>query len=67
MNPLEPPDSIHLQAAQGWLDLGNPIEANEELEKIAPQNRAQGRTAPRLHQPLPGVRQAGSRWARVAA
>jgi hypothetical protein len=34
MNLLEPPDSTHLQAAQGWLDLGNHIEANEELEEI---------------------------------
>jgi hypothetical protein len=23
--PLEPPDSLHLQAAQGWLELGNHI------------------------------------------
>jgi len=28
MNPLEPPDSRHLDAAQGWLPLGDPIEAN---------------------------------------
>lgn len=40
MNPLEPPDSQHLDAAQGWLDLGNPIEANEELERIDARNRA---------------------------
>ena len=40
MNPLEPPDSQHLEAAQGWLDLGNHIEANEELEQISPLNRA---------------------------
>ena len=38
--PLEPPDSVHLLAAQGWLELGNHIEANEELEKITPQFRA---------------------------
>ena len=36
MNPLEPPDSFHLLAAHGWLELGCPLEANEELEKIAP-------------------------------
>jgi hypothetical protein len=41
MKPLEPPDSLHLQAAQGWLELGNHIEANEELERIAQQLRAQ--------------------------
>ena len=40
MTPLEPPDSFHLVAAQGWLELGNHIEANEELEKIAPELRA---------------------------
>ena len=38
--PLEPPDSHHLSAAIGWLELGNAIEANEELEKIAPELRA---------------------------
>lgn len=27
--PLEHPDDIHLQAAQGWLELGNHVEANE--------------------------------------
>ena len=36
MNPLEPPDSLHLEAAQGWLGLGNHTEAGAELEKISP-------------------------------
>ncbi len=36
---LEPPDSIHLNAAIGWLELGDHLEANEELEQIAPQMR----------------------------
>lgn len=40
VKPLEPPDSIHLKAAEGWLELGNHIEANEELEQIAPLLRA---------------------------
>ncbi len=40
MRPIERPDSLHLQAAQGWLELGSHIEANEELEKITPQLRA---------------------------
>jgi predicted Zn-dependent protease len=31
---------MHVQAAQGWLELGNHVEANEELEKITPQSRA---------------------------
>ena len=39
MKPLEPPDLHHLQAAQGWLELGNLLEANEELAKITPQLR----------------------------
>ncbi|HZM02360.1 MAG TPA: tetratricopeptide repeat protein [Candidatus Saccharimonadales bacterium] len=36
INPIEPPDNHHLSAAIGWLELGNPKEANEELKKIAP-------------------------------
>jgi hypothetical protein len=40
MKPLEPPDSHHLSAAIGWIELGNHLEANEELEKIAPALRA---------------------------
>jgi len=36
VKPLGHPDCFHLQAARGWLELGNPLEANEELEKIAP-------------------------------
>ena len=39
MQPLEPPDSQHLAAAEGWLDLGDHVEANEELEKITPRLR----------------------------
>jgi tetratricopeptide (TPR) repeat protein len=39
IKPLEPHDSIHLNAAIGWLELGNHLEANEELEEIAPQMR----------------------------
>ena len=34
---LQPPDSFHLSAAEGWLELGDGWSANEELEKIAPQ------------------------------
>ena len=36
--PLE--DKRHLEAAQGWFELGNHLEANEELENITPKNRA---------------------------
>ncbi len=34
ITPLQPPDSLHLQAAQGWLELGDHIAANEELDNI---------------------------------
>jgi len=37
---LSPPDSHHLQAAEGWIGLGNYADANEELEQITPENRA---------------------------
>lgn len=40
LKPLEPPDDFHLNAAEGWLELGNWLEANEELERITPTNRA---------------------------
>ncbi len=40
MKSLETSDLHHLQAAEGWLELGNHLEANEELEKITPQVRA---------------------------
>ena len=40
MKPLEPEDRRHVEAAQGWLELGNQVEANERLEKIAAANRA---------------------------
>jgi tetratricopeptide (TPR) repeat protein len=39
MKSLEPPDLHHLNAAEGWLGLGNALEAQRELEKIAPDMR----------------------------
>jgi predicted Zn-dependent protease len=36
---LQPPDGLHLQVAQGWLELGNLIEAQAELDKIALSQR----------------------------
>jgi hypothetical protein len=37
VNETPPPSArLHLLAAEGWLELGNPHEANKELEKIAP-------------------------------
>ncbi|MEI8287917.1 MAG: tetratricopeptide repeat protein [Verrucomicrobiota bacterium] len=38
-HPLPHPDCHHWQAAEGWLELGNPVEAAAELEKIAPHLR----------------------------
>lgn len=40
LKPLEPPDDHHLTAAEGWLELGDWLEANEELERIRPRVRA---------------------------
>jgi len=40
MPELDRSDKVHLDAAQGWLGLGDHIQANEELEKITPQLRA---------------------------
>jgi hypothetical protein len=39
MKPLELGDQRHLDAAQGWFELGNCIEATEEMEQIAPETR----------------------------
>jgi hypothetical protein len=33
-------DQRHLEAAQGWFELGKHLEANEELENITAENRA---------------------------
>ena len=38
MTPLEPPDNHHLLAVVGWLELGNPTEANEELARLSPKS-----------------------------
>jgi len=39
MPPVAPPDSFHLRAAEGWLELGNLVEAQVELDSIAPELR----------------------------
>jgi predicted Zn-dependent protease len=39
MNVLPLPDRNYLEAAQGWLELGNPTEAEAELDRISPQWR----------------------------
>src|SRR2546426_672148 len=35
---LEPPDSHHLRGAVGWLELGNPVEAGEEIARVSAAN-----------------------------
>jgi predicted Zn-dependent protease len=39
LKKLEAPDSHNLNAAIGWLDLGNPMEALLDLERITQENR----------------------------
>lgn len=39
MSRLEPPDTHHLNAAIGWLMLGNPFEARCDFIKISPDSR----------------------------
>lgn len=40
MHPLPHEDAQHLRAAEGWLELGNCHEANEELNQIAQERIA---------------------------
>ena len=35
---LEPPDTHHLKAAVGWLELGNHAEAGEEIARVSAAN-----------------------------
>lgn len=37
-DPIGPPDSHHLLAALGWLELGLPAEAGEEIARITSEN-----------------------------
>jgi len=39
-NTLEPPDIFHVDAAKGWLELGDHIAANDELENVSARLRA---------------------------
>ena len=43
MKPLLTPDAHHFNAAVGWLELGNRVEARIELQLVSPEN---------LHHPL---------------
>jgi hypothetical protein len=36
---LQPPDSHHLEAAEGWLGLADFAAVNDELKRVAPANR----------------------------
>ena len=40
MKNLGHPDSFHLESARGWLELGNHLEADKELDEITPLLRA---------------------------
>jgi tetratricopeptide (TPR) repeat protein len=40
IKPLEMPDSFHLQAAEGWLGLGDVESATLELKEISPAEQA---------------------------
>jgi tetratricopeptide (TPR) repeat protein len=40
MRKLTPPDNHHLNAATGWLELGNAAEAKAELARISSANRS---------------------------
>ncbi len=40
MDSLERHDRLHLNAAEGWLGLGNAVEAEQELAQITPAMRA---------------------------
>lgn len=40
MTALSHTERFHLEAAEGWLMLGNPIEAHEELERISGEGSA---------------------------
>jgi hypothetical protein len=40
MTPLPPPARRHLEAAEGWLSLGDHLAANEELDSITARLRA---------------------------
>lgn len=37
-DPVGPPDAHHLLAALGWLELGLPADAGEEIARITPEN-----------------------------
>lgn len=40
MKKLEPPDTFRLDAARGWLGLGDVVSASNELDEITPASQA---------------------------
>jgi hypothetical protein len=58
MKELDRPALLRLQAAQGWVELGNPGAASEELEEISPDRRAH----PQVLQVRREVYAAAGRW-----
>jgi len=63
MNQLEPPDSHYLEAARGWLGLGDWASANQELEGIRPGFC----THPAVLQTRLQIYAAAKQWAMAAA
>jgi len=63
MKKLEPPDSHHLDAAQGWLGLGDWASANAELDQIG----VEFCTHPAVLQTRVQVYAAASQWPAAAA
>ncbi|MGV3771601.1 MAG: tetratricopeptide repeat protein [Verrucomicrobiales bacterium] len=51
-------DTTHLQAAEGWMELGNLSEATEELEQITPENERH----PDVLELSCRILQAGGKW-----
>ncbi len=55
---LSPQDKKHLEAAQGWLELGNHIEAHAELDQIT----AKFRTHPAVLEVRLGIYMTAKNW-----
>lgn len=66
-NEIAASDVSHLKAAEGWLELGNFLEANNELENI---RAAEPHSSPRSRTTVPhirGSRQVGDEFFRFPA
>src|SRR4051812_5243570 len=61
--PLEPPDYQYLESAEGYIELGMFLEANEELENIDPYCRA----LPEVLDARVGIYQGLKNWEAMAA